>query len=282
LLQQASNEATQKGWCDKAMSEAKQKRDYAAEEIRTVNADMAQLEARRDKLTEELKVVRKEIDELNTTRIEAQEDRDIEKLEHEAVIAEAKEGLDAMKQIIDILEKFYKSAAKATVELAQKSAGPEDDAPDAGFDAGEAYMGAQEASAGVFGMLEVMQSDFQRTVDETERAEQEAEQDHVAFMTETGKTMAEKEVTEKEMRKYLDDTDTKLGEASDKLDSETEKLNTAVKELLELKPTCVDTAMSWEDRVAMREDEIEALKKAHCILDAYAEYGPDGASGADC
>jgi len=42
----------------------------------------------------------------------------------------------------------------------------------------------------------------------------------------------------------------------------------------------VDTGMSYKERVARREDEIAALKKADCILSAYEQYGPDGLSDA--
>merc|ERR1712241_1237745 len=54
LLTEAANEANQKGWCDKATKDAEQKRDYAAEEIATLNSDMAKLEALINKLTVEL------------------------------------------------------------------------------------------------------------------------------------------------------------------------------------------------------------------------------------
>merc|ERR1719218_490517 len=62
LLTEAANEANQKGWCDKAMADAKQKRDYATEEIEDLNAKMAKLEATRDKLAEELATLGKEIE----------------------------------------------------------------------------------------------------------------------------------------------------------------------------------------------------------------------------
>jgi len=38
LLKQAANEATQKGWCTKAISDAEQKRGYAAEEVKSLMA----------------------------------------------------------------------------------------------------------------------------------------------------------------------------------------------------------------------------------------------------
>ena len=41
----------------------------------------------------------------------------------------------------------------------------------------------------------------------------------------------------------------------------------AIKELMELYDACIDTGMSYAERAALREQEIEALKKALCILD---------------
>merc|ERR1719422_1415005 len=93
---------------------------------------------------------------------------------------------------MELLSKFYRTSAKEQVTFALAQA-PVDDAPDAGFANGEAYTGAQSEAGGILGMLDVMRSDFVRTVVETEKAEAQAEQDHLAFMTETGKTLAQKE-----------------------------------------------------------------------------------------
>jgi len=279
LLTEAANEADQKGWCDKAIADAKQKRTYAAEEIADLNVKMAKLEALSDKLGEELDELAKGIAELKASQAEAEKIRSEEKTENAHTVSEAKAGLSAVTQAIDILDKFYKTAAKAEVEysLAQ---GPADDAPDAGFKNGEAYKGAQAESGGIIGMLEVIQSDFERTIKETIADEKKAEQDHLEFMTETGKSLAEKEVAQKEKQKLKDETDSNFNDAEDEMSSQTKILVTAIKELMELKPACIDTGMSYADRVALREEEIAALKKALCILGAYAQYGPDGLSDA--
>merc|ERR1719301_193110 len=193
LLQEAANEANQKGWCDKATADATQKRTYAADEIEGLNAKMAKLEALSAKLGEELKELNKEIKELNDARAEAEKNRKEEKAENANTVTEAKAGLDAVKMAIDILDKFYKTSAKAEVDLSLAQ-GPLDDAPDAGFKIGEAYKGAQAESGGIIGMLEVIQSDFERTITETKKAEAAAEQQFLEFMTETGKSLAEKTV----------------------------------------------------------------------------------------
>ena len=55
LLQEAANESNQKGWCDKATADAKQKCTYAAGKIEDLNVEMAKLAALSDKLGEEIK-----------------------------------------------------------------------------------------------------------------------------------------------------------------------------------------------------------------------------------
>jgi len=275
LLQEAANEANQKGWCDKAMADATQKRTYASEEIESLNAKMAKLEALSAKLDEEITTLIKEIKALNDEAAEATQERKEEKLENANTVTEAKAGLAAVQMAIDILDKFYKTNAKNKVEysLAQ---GPMDDAPDAGFDNGEAYTGAGGAGVGIIGMMEVIEGDFERTISETMKTEKENQAEFDKFMTETKKSLAEKTMAKDQKIKLKDEADTNLDKANGDLVDQMTILKGTIEELIELKATCIDTGMSYEDRVAMREQEIASLKKALCIFGAYAEYGPDG------
>jgi len=279
LLTEAANEANQKGWCDKAMADATQKRTNAADEVEELNAKMAKQEALSAKLGESIATLTTEIKELTDSQAKADKERKAEKGENANTVSEANAGLGAVKMAIDILDKFYKTSAKATVNLSLAQ-GPLDDAPDAGFDNGEAYQGAGAESGGIIGMMEVIQSDFERTISETQKAEAQAQKDHLEFSTETQKSLAEKNMAKKENTKIKDETDSNFADASDSMDSQTKILVTSIKELMELKPTCIDTGMSYADRVAMREQEIASLKKALCILGAYAEFGPDGLADA--
>jgi len=283
LLAQAANEANQKGWCDKSMSAAKQKRDFAAEEIRELNGNMAELDALRDKLAEEIKVLTKEVEDLEKEQEDADTERGAEKKENGATVTEAKAGQEAVEMAITVLDRFYKTAAKQKVDLELVQRGPAaDEAPDAGFDEGEAYGGAQGGSEGVLGLLDVIRSDFARTKKETEKAEKQAEQDHLEFSTKTGSSIAEKGVAKDEKTTQKDDADTKFTEAEDGLKSQTDLLKGAIEELKQLHDTCVDTAMSYEERVSRREEEMASLKKAECILTSYAQYGPDAAASSGC
>merc|ERR1719465_201035 len=97
---------------------------------------------------------------------------------------------------------------------------PADDAPGAGFEIGEAYTGAGGESGGILGMMDVIKSDFERTISETEKAEKKASTDHRNFMTETGKSLAEKEMAEEQKDDQHSNTVDELSSAEDSLDAE--------------------------------------------------------------
>jgi len=65
-----------------------------------------------------------------------------------------------------------------------------DEAPETTFETGEAYTGSQGASDGIIGMMEVIKSDFVRTIKETEKAEAKAEEKTEAKPSEEAKTDA--------------------------------------------------------------------------------------------
>ena len=117
LLQEAAAEANQKGWCDKATADAEQKRDYAAEEVATLNAEMARLESIRDSLTEDLAQLTTDIKELTAARDKATKLRKEDSDENKETTLEAQEGLDALDMCMTILDRFYKTVKQAKVDL---------------------------------------------------------------------------------------------------------------------------------------------------------------------
>ena len=129
-------------------------------------------------------------------------------------------------------------------------------------------------------MMEVIKSDFERTVKVTTQAEAKSQAAYMSYMTESGMSHAEKTMAHEQKTKQHDDTVAELEDADADLTSNNQILMTSLSELMELKPTCIDTGMSYEERVARREDEIESLKQALCIMTAYAEFGPEGLADA--
>jgi len=273
LMQEAADEANHKGWCDKETSAAEQARTYNAEEIVELNGRLATNEALRDKLVEEIDVLDKELTQLKDELAKATKLRAEEKAENEATIKEAEEGKDAVKMAIDVLSKFYEKAKDGKVEFTQ---GPADDMPDSGFASGEAYTGKQAASGGILGMLDVILSDFERTIRETTKDEAEAAQEFMEFDRSSKISITTKEKAKEAKETELEDTKTKLSDDMEAIISTQELLDQAIQELQELHKACVDTGMSYAERAALREQEIESLKQALCILDKMGPVQTEG------
>merc|ERR1719265_1631901 len=277
LMQEAADEANHKGWCDKETSAAEQSRDYNAEEIVELNGRLASNEALRDKLQEEIDVLDKEIKELEDELAKATKMRADEKAENAATIKEAEEGKDAVEMAIEVLSKFYNKAKDAKVEFAQQLP----DMPDSGFESGEAYKDKQSGSGGILGMVDVILSDFVRTIRETTKEEAKAAQEFLEFDRTMKTSINTKKLARDAKNSELEATLNQIADDTASLISAQELLDQAITELLELHKACVDTGMSYAERAALREQEIESLKKALCILDTMGPVQTDGCTAED-
>merc|ERR1719343_694827 len=110
------------------------------------------------------------------------------------------------------LDKVSVPAPSPAVELPDGMS-PEDHAPDMPFNIGETYHGDQSTYTGIEGMLEVMASDFQRTMDETARLEAEAQKEHVLFLTDIESALAQKKNAKQETDTQLQSADETYDEA---------------------------------------------------------------------
>jgi len=273
LLQEAADEANHKGWCDKEMGKAKQSRKLKAEAVRSLNTKLADNEAKRDQLAEDTARLAKEIQDLDDSLEQLTKERADESAENEATVSEAEEGKAAVEEALEVLDHFYKTAAKAEkVVLFQK--GVDDDMPDAGFDSGS--QGSQSASTGIIGMLEVIQSDFVRTIQTTQKVEKQAAADFLELETTSKVSMGKKTMEKDNKQATLVETNSAIQEDHESMLEEQELLNKSIQELNELHPACVDTGMSYEDRVAKRQQEIDSLKEALCTLDTMGPVQTEG------
>ena len=64
-----------------------------------------------------------------------------------------------------------------------------------------------------------------------------------------------------------DQAEFELGRTKTDLEATQKELNTAIEYYQYLKPNCLEVHVSYEERVAQRKEEIEALKEAYKILD---------------
>ena len=222
--------------------------------------DEAKLEEERDTLTEEILQLENDLNE-------ATENRNEDKANNKKTLTDAKEGKEALEQALTILKDFYRKAGRNKVLLEASPVG--EDMAAEGVDGAQAgaYKGNQAAGAGIIAMLETIHSDFARTLKDTEAAEYKASRDFAAFSQETKASISSKSAGLKNTINELERTSSDLVAALNDLKDNQELLDKSLETLEKLRPACVDTGMTYEERVARREAEIEALKKAVCVLD---------------
>jgi predicted phage tail protein len=130
----------------------------------------------------------------------------------------------------------------------------------------EAYGGKADASKSIIGLLEVIESDFSNTITGTTTDEKNADDAYEDFKTTSETSIKEKNTLIGTKDDEKTDAELAIAQAEDDLKTENENLQNALDELKKLKPVCVDSGMSWEERTARREQEIESLKEALKIL----------------
>jgi DNA repair exonuclease SbcCD ATPase subunit len=276
LLEEEADEANHKGYCDEEISKTVKDRDYRLEEIEALHASLEELNAREEKLSLTKAELEEAVKTLSSDYANQTKARAEEKAENEVTITEAKEGVSAIKQALEILSHFYGEAAQATVEegLIQKQPSVEDDAPDAGFDG--AYTGAQGSSTGIVGMMEVILGDFERTISDTEELDASQKKEFVDYERETQVSISVKQSALTATSDELTSTTEEIANDLKEMRTQQGLFDTKTREWEELLPGCVaDPGMSYAERVERREIEIAALKDAYCILDN-KEAGCDG------
>jgi len=260
LMEEANNEADHKAWCDEEISANKATRDTKSAEASDLASRSDELQALEAKLSQEIADLHDAIASIDKAVGEATKARAEEKDANDATLRDARAAQAAVAQAIEILKEFQSRAAESTTFVQQT---PAEDAPET-FD--KAYTGMQGASGGVIGMLEVIESDFARLEANTVSSEEGAQGTFKKF---TEDSAVDKAVMEKESRhKGFDKERTarSLHQARKDLEETQAELDAALEYYNRLRPSCIDTGNTYEDRVQRRREEIQSLQEALQIL----------------
>merc|ERR1719214_163933 len=258
LMEEANEEAEHKGWCDTELATNEQTRKEKTMAVETLHAEIDELEAAVAKLTEEIAELTKAVAELDAAMAKATEIRAAEKEKNTETIKDAQDAQTAVAQALVILKEFYAKAAEATALVQQKQE------PPAIFDSPDKGMAAE--NGGVVGMLEVIESDFARLESETKAAEATTQKEYDDFMTDSKVDKSSKSADIEHKTAKKQDESQALTMKKEDLEGTQKELDAALAYFDKLKPSCVDSGVSYEDRVARRKDEIESLQEALKIL----------------
>jgi len=260
LMEEATEEAEHKGWCDTELATNGQTREDKSDQVSTLTAHSEELSAEIAKLSNEITELSDGIAAIDKAVAEATSLREAEKAKNAETISDAQEAQVAVASALQVLKDFYAKASDATALMQ----GPGDDAP-ATFD--KPYTGMGGSAGGVVGMIEVIESDFARLEAETSTAESEAAEEFQKFSDESSQDKAVKQMDLDNKSKDRTTAESDLSDTKKDLEATQGELDAALAYYEKLKPSCVDAGLSYEERVKQRQEEIESLQEAVKILD---------------
>mmetsp|Transcript_84377 Transcript_84377/g.149199 ORF Transcript_84377/g.149199 Transcript_84377/m.149199 type:complete len:725 (+) Transcript_84377:68-2242(+) len=265
LLKEADEEASNKGFCDTELAKAKHERNRRFSKSYKLGLEIASTDKKRATLVDEMDKldisIKEDVAELaNATTL-----RENEKRVNKKTIADSILAAKGVGKALVVLEDFYKKAAHNHKGVQYKSGHRPEGAPDSGVEG--TYGGKQSQASGITAMLEVCRDDFIHTQMDTEEDEAKAAKDFAKFKSASMSEISGNKVSLKMSKEEFVAALQNIASFKIELKEQTKLLNTVLETLEGLKPRCVDNVEPYEVRVAKRQQEIDALKDAMCILD---------------
>jgi hypothetical protein len=251
LKEEAAAEAEHKAWCDEQLHDNKLKREKKTAKVNKLTAEIEMLTEQIAGMAKKIATLAKEQAELTKAMTEATQQRTAEKATNTEAMKDAAAGEEATKAALVILKEFYASQASFLQQVPEMAA----------------YKGMQSAKGGVVGMLEVISSDFARLFAETKASEDAAASEYASFMKDATASKKAKHDLEFKTSLEKDQAEFEKSQTTKDLESTQEELDRALDYQQYLKPVCLEVHVSYEERVARRQEEIDALKEAYEILD---------------
>merc|ERR1740130_2119196 len=250
LMDEANEESSHKGWCDTELGTNAQTRKEKSDSVETLNAAIDQLTASIAKVTNNAADLTKAVAGLSASMAEQTKMRNAEKTENKAVVTDAQDAQAALEQATSVLKEFYAKAGEASeAALIQQP-----------------YQGMQEENGGVVAMIEVLTSDFARLEADTKASEATAVKEYDTFMTDSKTDKASKDTAIEHLTAKKQDHSQALTSNKVDLEQTQNSLDKALAYFDKLKPSCVDSGVTYEDRVQRRKDEIESLQEALKVM----------------
>jgi chromosome segregation ATPase len=252
LTKEAAEEADQKSFCDEELSESRAKQAEISGKLDKTVARIEKAEAGMATAKEAIKVLEAELAEIDAGQAEATKVRQEEHEEYLKATKDFKDSAEAVAKAVDVLNDYYSSAAFVQVTARQ---------PDFG--------GAKsDIGSTIVSILEVAESDFTKMLAEAEAAESSSQESYDKLTQENAVTKATKVADVKGKNNEVKQLEVALDDYKDNKETTSAELDAVLKYLDKLKPQCETKVMSYAEKKAKREQEIEGLKEALTILSA--------------
>jgi len=266
LEKEAAEEATQKAFCDEETSESKAKQADLTGKLDKTTARMEKAEADSAKLKEAITTLESEMAEMAAAQSEATKIRQEEHAEFLKSSKDFKDSATAVAKAMEVLTDYYNSAS--FLQLGSRTRRMSSKQPEFG--------GAKsDVGSTIVSILEVAESDFTQMLAEAEAAESEAQNAYDKLVQENAVTKATKEADVKGKQSEVKNLEVAIGNYKEDKATTGEELDAVLAYLDKLKPQCAQKVVTYAERKAKREQEIDGLKEALQILsvDSFVQTG---------
>merc|ERR1719321_1281052 len=251
LEKEAAEEADAKAFCDKETSESKAKQAELTAKSDKYGVRIEKATATIAELKEQIKMLQAQMAEMDAAQAEATSLRNKEHEDYVKASTDYKDSAEAVANAIAVLQEYYSSGSFVQVKEAPELGGAKTDIAET-----------------IMSMLEVAESDFTSLLAEAEASEKAAQTSYDKLTEQNAVTKASntQEVAGKEAK--VKSEETALLNYKEDFATTGKELDAVLSYLDKLKPQCETKVMTYAERVAKREAEIEGLKEALEILSA--------------
>jgi len=276
LQSEAGADATEKAYCDEQLSKTEDKKAELQHDLEKLTSKIDRASSASAGLKEDVKQFQSELAALTKSQAEMDKIRYASHQEYVQAKAELEQGLEGVRRALSILREYYGSGANAAMlqdggDLAQAMQQP---APPT------QHSKASGAGTSIVGLLEVVESDFAKSLaaEETEEADAESEYQKTSQENKITKTMKEQDV--KYATQEYKSLDKSIAEFSSDRETTDAELTAVLDYYAKIQERCIAKPETYAERAERRKAEIDGLKEALKILEdeasSFAQQGRRG------
>jgi len=263
LEKEAGSEATQKAYCDEQMAKTAEKKAELDSDIAKLTTKIDIAVARSAQLKEEVATLQSELAALAKSQAEMDSTRIDEHAAFVQAKADLEEGISGIQGALSVLRDYYASSGSSSLLQDPLELAP---APELA----PMHTKAEGAGSSIVGILEVVESDFSKSLATETVAEEEAQTTYEKVMQENKITKAMKDQDVKYKSQEATSLDKEIAENSSDKDVLLTELSAVLEYGEKLNSMCVAKPETYEDRSKRRQAEIAGLKDALNILNGEA------------
>jgi len=270
LAASAAEEKDENSFCNKGMKKALEARDKSEADLERLGGTLTKANSDIQQLTQEIADLSDDAAMTKKGLLEASELREEESEDNEERLEIAKEGRSSVAEAIGVLKDFYQEAAAKFLQTADETAS---EAPDGVSEVFKGtYAGDQSSSKGIIAVMEVIVSDFERTIKKVSEEEEGASEDFEKYQEKAEKSIAKNKESTKTKKKQIVDLKDKVMDLGNEVKNTQKVLGGAMDELVLLETKCgIGGEETYAERVEKRQKEIEALQEALDVLEKWKQ-----------